>query len=211
MTNVEDCEISGVWLRGFLAGLRKVSGASYPRLLEKSGLSRFATKYPPLDLTIVANGREIILLQQEIITLLGLDIYQLFLKNLGRQTGKNTATYPPLIEAFQKARPFNTIEDLKRAVELYIKIVQTILTYECSLEINQAPKGILLAHHNCLLCAGLSITNIQRPFCSFSEVSIKEILQALANPRIKVEEVRCALMHPENKDSTCKYLITLPL
>jgi hypothetical protein len=69
----EDYNVTGVYLRGFLSGLRKISGKSYAQLLEGAGLAQFEAKYPPLSTQVVAKGSQLIKLFQLVREFLGED------------------------------------------------------------------------------------------------------------------------------------------
>lgn len=208
--NVEDYKISAAFLRGYLAGLRKVAGTPYPKLLEKSGLGQYIHKYPPLSLEQVATGKELILLQQEALKILGADLFQLFLKNVGREYGKTAAKYPYIIEHFSKLEKIKTPEEFLNAINIFVQASQTALSAPMETQLSKDGKNVIMTYVNCMLCAGLATENPDRPFCGFMEASTKETLQIVLKVRLQVQEIRCAAMHRQTGETDCQFLISNP-
>ncbi len=92
--SVKNYQVTGLYLRGVLAGLRKITGQHYPTLLERCGLGQFSQKYPPPTLEIVATSEQLFKLLQLVYELVGPVVFNFFYTNLGRGFGQAMATPP---------------------------------------------------------------------------------------------------------------------
>ena len=185
----EDYNVSGVYLRGYLAGLRKLTGYQYARLLTQAGLSQFIQKYPPTDLTPVAKGQQLIALNKAVNQAINDDLFDLFSRNLGREFGRSAAANPVYQAAAQEAGPITDPASFRRLLEKIIPLNLGTMNEPVSLEQNSSSDGLILIYQGCIYCSHR--TKTEKPACSGVSAYYKELLLALTGQRFQVDEVSC--------------------
>jgi predicted hydrocarbon binding protein len=185
----EDYNVSGVYLRGYLAGLRKLTGHQYPRLLAQAGLSQYLQKYPPADLSIVAKGRQLIALNKAVNQAISDDLFDLFSRNLGREFGRATASNPVYQATAQAAGPVTDQASLRRLMEKVIPLNLGTMNEQVSLAQPSDTDGLLLIYEGCIYCSHRSKT--EKPACHGVGAYYKELLLVLTGQRFQVEEITC--------------------
>jgi predicted hydrocarbon binding protein len=200
----ENYNISAAYLRGYLSGLRKISGPQYIRLLEHCGLSKYAEKYPPPSLEIIAKGSTIICLRQAVSDILGNDLFNLFLRNLGREFARNVASYPGLKDKVEKLGPISTRAQLIKLFDLFGEVTSQTAEEQIRHEIAPDADGVYLTYHDCLHCAAQR-GKVDSPACIGIVSYQKELLYNLTGQRFQTEEVHCGAMYNE---PDCRFLIT---
>src|SRR4051812_10579021 len=133
----EDYEISGLYLRGYLAGLRRLTGNQYPRLLEMAGLGQYSLKYPPPTVEIIAKGKNLIALNQAVRQVIGSEAFNLFLLNLGREFGRAAAEVESLQKAVAEIGAVRDRANFSRILERVVALTRN--TINENIEIREDP------------------------------------------------------------------------
>lgn len=198
----EDYNVSGIYLRGYLAGLRKLTGYQYARLLTQAGLGQFIQKYPPADLSPVAKGQQLIALNRAVNQTISDDLFDLFLRNLGREFGRSTASNPTYQAAVQEVGPITDHTSFCRLLEKIVALNLGTMNEPVSLEQTSAADSLLLVYKNCIYCSHR--TKTEKPACSGVSAYYKELLLALTGQRFPVDEVLCGAT---SESHDCHFLL----
>jgi predicted hydrocarbon binding protein len=204
----ENYQVSGLYLRGALAGLRKITGRQYPTLLERAGLSRYSEKYPPATLEKVASYDQLIKLLEAIKVVAGPVVFNLFFTNLGRGFGQAMATLPQLqsianLESFnsQSARIKRLVESIG---ELHYNAVGGLVTTK-EIELNT----LNITYYNCIYC--VTFSQAEKPVCVNIPALYKQLLWDIMRVNLQMEETHCgAVTHERNCQFRLKYLFSNP-
>ncbi len=195
--------VSGLYLRGVLAGLRRITGQQYSGLLEQSGLGQFSQKYPAATLQTVATGKQLITLMGLVRELVGPVVFNLFFTNLGRNFGHVMATLPQL-----QAKSV----ELAASPDRIVRLVETIgelhylaLGGKVETIMGATRTSLVIVYHDCIYCTAYS--QAQAPVCVNIPGLYKQLLFELTGKRCQVEETKCAAM-VGGKD--CFFLLTYP-
>lgn len=202
---LKEVRISGLYLRGYLAGLRKITGNQYPKMLTLAGLGQFAEKYPPAVDAPVASAYNLACLHQVIADYISPELHDMFLRNLGRSFAQNAINTPGLREAVTKIGAVR--EDIKlfeEALQVIARVIdKTVLDGRVLLEKDPEEKGWLFIYTNCLNCVNQSRCG-EVATCTAIPAFYKELIPNLTGVRVQVEEVKCG----STSDNSCEYLVT---
>lgn len=202
----ETYEIAGVYLRIYLAGLRKISGPQYANLLKGAGLEQYGEKYPAPDFNVAAKGSQLIELNRAVLEMLGEELYSLFLRNLGREFGRNLANLPHFADLAQKPGFLTDQAGLFELAKVHSKLSNATAKGELiTCWTGQDAKEVLTVYQDCLHCAHR--TKIDKPCCFGVVAQYKELLYNLTKTHYGVEETRCGPMHGEQD---CHFTLRLP-
>ncbi len=193
--SAEEYDISGTYLRGYLAGLRKITGAQYPKLLEQAGFSQFTEHYPAATFQPVIKGAQLIQLNQLIAQTLGDDLFNLFQRNLGREFGKYAAAASNALTGYQPLKTASGSTDLISLLQAIVRVNQRSTNEIIEVQPDPNSDQVLLIYHNCLYCAGR--VSLEKPGCPSIVAFYKELLQSLTGQRVTLTETRCGAMHGE--------------
>lgn len=197
----QDYTVSGIYLRGYLAGLRKLTGSQYSRLLEQCGLAQYKDKYPPASTEIVAKGSQLICLGQAVTRFLDADLFDLFQRNLGREFGKNVANNLLIQAEVQKIGPISGRAELMQVLKLFRQINQSAVS-EVITFTEAENDTVEMIYQGCVYCAGRS--KLEKPGCVGVGAFHKEMLFGLTHQRYQIDEVHCGAMYGE---PDCHFLI----
>lgn len=202
---LEEIRISGLYLRGYLAGLRKITGNQYAKVMTKAGLREYLNKYPPSVDAPVATARHLLNLHEAIAEYISPELHDMFLRNLGRSFAQNAVNTPGLREAILKLGPVSTdAQVFGRALHIMAKIMdKTVMDGDVLMQTAPDGKGWLLTYTNCLNCVNQSRCN-EKGGCTAIPAFYKELIQSLTGVRVQVDEVECGVA----AERTCRYLIT---
>lgn len=186
-------KVSGLYLRGVLAGLRKITGQHYSPMLHQAGLSHFSQKYPEPTLQTAANGDQLINLLKLVRELTGPVVFNLFLANLGRGFAQAMATLPQL-QAKSKELT-NSQSQIPLLVEYIGELhflavggrVETVKGIESD--------SLTIIYRDCIYCAGNELS--PDPICANIPALYKQLLLELTGKRCQVSEIRCAAAQGE--------------
>jgi len=188
--SAKEYNISGVYLRGVLAGLRKITGQQYTVLLEKVGLGHFSQKYPPATFETVATGAQLIEMLQAVRDLTGPVVFKFFYSNLGRGFGQAMATLPqlqPKKEAYAKSQ-ISLLELITFIDDFHYQTtggrIETISEAGSS--------KLTLVFRDCIYCAGHHHSEV--PVCVNVPAMYKQLLLEVTGKRYQVTEIRCGAM-----------------
>ncbi len=186
----QDFGIRSVYLRGYLAGIRKITGAQYPRLLENCNLGQYSNRYPPLSMEVVATGEQLVQLSGQIYKALSSDMYLLFLRNFGRSFAQSAATLPGLKEKVEGFLPVKSQSALQGVLKLAISRVGGLTVgEEIVVSEIQPAEGVEIVFRNCLhaeINRALGLTE-----CTIILSFYKELLYRLTGQRFTVTETSC--------------------
>jgi predicted hydrocarbon binding protein len=188
-------KVSGLYLRGVLSGLRKISGQKYESLLEQAGLSQFSQKYPAHTLETVATGTQLIRLLELIIDLVGADVFNLLYTNLGRGFGQALATFPQFHEIAQSDEYATFQMKLNHLLESIAELHNQALGGKIETKIEAEPNTFRLIFHDCFYC--LHTQKATKPACVNVPAMYKQVLLELTKLRFNVEEVKCGAVTGE--------------
>lgn len=198
-----DYKVSGLYLRGVLAGLRKITGQHYTRILEQAKLGRFSQKYPPPTLEVVATGEHLIQLMRLVRELVGPVVFNLFYTNLGRGFGQAMATLPLLREKSQAlASSPNRIPQL---VEFIGELHYQALGEKVDTLPGPTPGSLELIYRDCIYCAVQE--QAEAPVCVNIPGLYKQLLLDLTGKRCQIEETTCAAVIG---GTDCHFLLHYP-
>ena len=198
----EDYNVTGVYLRGFLSGLRKISGKSYAQLLEGAGLAQFEAKYPPLSTQVVAKGSQLIKLFQLVREFLGEDGFSLFMRNLGRELAHNAATFPLFINLATNIKRETPQAEIEEWLEELISNVNRSINHDVVISTGDKPNELKISYPQCIYCAGQAPFN--RPACLLVPSFYRQLILELTGISCQFDETRCGAMHGED---TCYYVL----
>lgn len=215
----KDYTISNLYLRGYLAGLRKITGSQYPRLLEQVGLGQFSYHYPLNDLRPAAKGLQFMRLNALVGEVLDPNFQELFLKNLGREFARTVATAPYIQKELDKIDSLNEPENIRKAIEICSRFNSMNIEQEICFAseddpiakeaLEQSPSGgVVIIFKNCLYCAHLE--HSPKPACSGVSSYFKEIIPMMASSRgvrglrFQCDEILCAA---KDEHTDCYFLI----
>jgi predicted hydrocarbon binding protein len=186
--NGENYQVSGLYLRGALAGLRKITGKQYPTLLEQAGLSHFSQKYPPPTFETVATYEQLIKLVEAIQRVSGPVVFNLFFTNLGRGFGQAMAPLPEL-QAIAHSGKFPSTQAritqlVKTIGELHYKAIGGLV------ETSEVEPNILkITYYNCLYC--VTFSKAEKPVCVNVPALYKQIILDVLNVHCQMDEIQC--------------------
>lgn len=215
----QDYNISSLYLRGYLAGLRKITGSQYARLLEQVGLGKFTHRYPLSDFKPAAKGEQFIKLNLLMTEFLDGNFQELFLRNLGREFAKSVSTSPYLQEELKKVGSLTEPEHFHRALEIVNRLNRLSIEQEIgfaepndpiALEAitNSRTGGEVVVFKNCLYCAHLE--SPEKASCVSVVSYYKEIMAIMATMtgtrgiRFQCEEILCAA---KDHHTDCYFLV----
>jgi predicted hydrocarbon binding protein len=200
--HLEDYNVTGIYLRGFLASLRKISGKNYSQLLEEAGLQEFQTKYPAADEQVVANGAQLTSLFRLVRHFLGADGYSLFMRNLGREFAHNAATFPVLKILSNNVNRNMTQAEFVQWVTRTVNIVNKTINHVVRIEPGANPNEIKIIYPYCIYCMGQ--TGFTKPGCPLISTFYRQVILELTGISCQMDEVRCGAMHD---DDSCQYIL----
>lgn len=216
----QDYNISAAFMRAYLASLRHVTGRQYEKLLDQADLSRYSQRYPPTTTEIITRGANIIQLNLTVYEHLDATIYELFLKNMGREFAKSVATSPVIKEALAKIGSLAEPANVMKLIQTFYAYSKATTDFKIGISdqadpivtnaLAKAPAGSLIVNYqHCLFCAHLA--KADKSVCLSVVTMIKEFLTLCTRTsgtrgvRFNCEEIRCAAA----TDSTdCYFLIT---
>ncbi len=187
--SASDYNVTNVFLRGYLAGMRHVTGGQYSRLLESGGLSQWSQSYPPANLEVAVKGSHLVRLNTLIEEAISPDLFSLFLRNLGREFGRTTAGFPGLKASVDELGPVKTYPALLEVIKLIVQLNHQSIEEHIELALTPAADGLLLIYHDCLWCSDHSPS--QQPICLIIVSFYKELLYGLLRHRYNIEETSC--------------------
>jgi predicted hydrocarbon binding protein len=214
-----DYNISAAFMRAYLAALRHVTGSQYEKLLEQAGLSRYSQKYPPATTEVITRGANIILLNKTIYEHLDSTLYELFLKNQGREFAKPVVVAPVIQEALPQIGSLTDPANILKLIKVFFAYSEATTDFKVGVSdqsdpfiassLASAPAGsLVVVYRHCLFCAHLD--KAAKPACLSIVAMLKELLTLCAKAngsravRFNCEEIRCAAA----TDSTdCYFLI----
>lgn len=215
---VKDYNISSAYLRAYLMTMRKVTGAQYPRLLEKAGLSEYAEKDPPIDYKPAAKGDNFMRLIQQITQTLDPELYELFQKNVGREFARAVIANPRIQAEIQKIGAYTDPANLELLMNTLISFNNQTIDQKVSIGSPENPivskaltgvkSGVVLLYKNCIYCAHLETAD--KPMCQSVVNYYKEIIGLLpsiigsGSLRLTVDEIYCAA---KEHSTDCYFLI----
>jgi predicted hydrocarbon binding protein len=188
--SARDYKISGVYLRGVLSGLRKITGQQYPTLLEKVGLGHFSKKYPPASLETVATGAQLIDMLQAVRDLIGPVVFKFFYSNLGRGFGQAMATLPQLQP--KKLEFANSQIGLLELVTFIDEFHYQAMGGQIETLPEPGSDKLTLIFRDCIYCAGHPLSGV--PVCVNVPAMYKQLLLELTGKRFQITETRCGAM-----------------
>lgn len=188
----EDYQISSLYLRGILAGLRHNAGSQYSRLLKEAGLSQYIDLYPPPTLEKISTGAELIRLHTVVREKMSPELYNLFIRNLGREFARTVAALPQLKEpiAQLKSSSSNNIEAAYKAGKLLILIKDQATTEQIECQVSPDNTTVWIIYRTCLQCK-YSYCEPNKPCCLGVVVFLKELFLQFTGRRFQIEEIRC--------------------
>lgn len=188
--SARDYKISGVYLRGVLSGLRKITGQQYSALLEKVGLGHFSQRYPPATFETVASGAQLIDMLQAVRDLIGPVVFKFFYSNLGRGFGQAMATLPQLQP--RKAEFANSQIGLLELVTFIDDFHYQAMGGRIETVPEPGSDKLMLIFRDCIYCAGHPPSGV--PVCVNVPAMYKQLLLELTGKRFQVTETYCGAM-----------------
>jgi predicted hydrocarbon binding protein len=201
--SADNYNVTGIYLRGFLAGLRKISGKTYSQLLEQAGLGQFQTKYPPADIQVVAKGSQLINLFTVVRQFLGEDGYNLFMRNLGREMAQHTTPFPMFKTLATNITRQTPQDEFREWLELLVLTVNQTINHQVSVAKGDQPNQLKISYPQCIYCTGQGI--FTRPSCPLVPTFYRQLISNLTSISCQLEETHCGAMYVG--EDTCHYLL----
>lgn len=201
----EEYQISALYLRGLLAGLRHNAGNQYARLLKEAGLAQYIHNYPPPTLEKIATGEQVIRLHLVVREMMSPELYSLYTRNMGREFARTVSALPQLKEAIEllKKSAGSNIEIAYKAEQLLMQVKDQATTEQIECQMNPDGLGLTVIYRDCLQCK-YSHCISDKSSCLGTIAFHKELLMQLTGRRYQVEEVRCGSV---TGDNNCYILI----
>ncbi len=202
--NAENYNVSAIYLRGYLAALRRVSGNQYVRLIKQGGLEQYADKYPPPSLEVVAKGGQLIAVDRAVLLTIGRELADLFQRNLSREFARDFCAIPGNKEEFaQILQAATSTQQLMLEVSLRLSTkIKRYMSEDISVQSGPNQDTIILTYRDSIYCAHLD--KAEQPACVSVVIYWKEALLQLTGKRFQIKEVLCSKV---SGGRDCNFLI----
>ena len=198
----EDYKVSGNFLRGFLAALRRVNSAEYVRFLQAAGLERFATRYPPANLETVAKGSEFIKLLEVVRQNFNAGFYRLFMRNLGRELGTVYSDYLHLETTVAGLDQFSASTPLIELIPAVVGLNYQVISESITIEEGTDPNMVYLTYTDCIYCAEHPKTD--QPVCAMLNAFYRTLLNRITGNEYYIQEIECGAI---TGTRNCRFLL----
>ncbi len=181
-----DHPIANSLLRAHLQTVKRISGTTYPLLLQQAGLERYLTQLPPLDEEPACSAEEYSRLPAAVLAMLGEPLTRRFLRNAGAALVERALRNPAMaaMAAHLSALPAETrlgwfVPQIARMADH---------TWATTVTAEDAAAYYLITY-DCPTCRRLY--DLSAPMCGTSSAFYSGIAAALLGRPVRVVEVEC--------------------
>ncbi len=181
-----DHPIANSLLRAHLQTVKRISGATYPLLLEQAGLGRYIAQLPPLDDAWACSADEYSRLPEAVLRILGEPLTRRFLRNAGAALVERALRNPAMMTLAAHLAGLPAEARLGGFVQQLARIIDH--TWATTLTAEDATAYYLITY-DCPTCRRLY--DLSAPICGTSSTSYSGLAAALVGRPVRVAETEC--------------------